>query len=246
MNMINLDMYTMRQMRNYRLRIKFKKFSQSGVCGITVRTTLFDATEVYTYTEEDLEKYGASELIRQSVSKFIETYELNFMIAIYNNKEETTMRNEKDIMEELTSENNSLKKTVKMLKDAINKRDEELRNLIKKNESLAEDIDMYWHHLVETIDKNEKLKDDIQTRMNNEKLDAVRIADLEDTVQMLREIIRRKDAAIQHDADAFRKEIDRLKSDCDALNKENIRLCKKRLDKVYDANYIMRDDGNES
>lgn len=374
MNMINLDVYAMRQMRNYRLRIKFKKFSQSHDCAVTVRTTLCDAIEGYSYTEEDLEKYGASELIRHSISKFVETHKHELFTAIYNgetaslpqrirdliqrfklhytisytihgrnctvwsdlldnktvyyymvtrsnrvmtnakliedairnfyndnsyifNKEETTMRNEKDIMEELSSwveayniknrecrklsedieklsswiaayenkerecrklyeENGALKKTSKMLKDIICKRDDDLRNRTKKNESLAEDIDMYQHLLMEMNVDNEKLKDEIQTRMNNEKLDAVRISDLEETVKMLRETIRGKDTAIQNDAEAFRKvvnelerdrtalkmEIDQLKSDRDALNKENIRLCKKRLNEVFGADYNMRDE----
>lgn len=374
MNMINLDACSMHQMRNYRLRIKFVKFSQSHDCAVTVRTTLCDAIEGYSYTEEDLEKYGASELIRRSISKFVETHKHELFTAIYNsetaslpqrirdliqrfklhytisytihgrnctvwsdlldnktvyyymvtrsnrvmtnakliedairnfyndnsyifNKEETTMKNEKDIMEELSSwieayiiknrecrklsedieklsswiaayenkesecrklseENSALKKTSKMLKDiicerddTICKRDDDLRNLTKKNESLAEDIDMYQHLLMEMNVDNEKLKDEIQTRMNNEKLDAVRISDLEETVKMLRETIRGKDTAIQNDAEAFRteidslnKKIDRLKADRDALNKENIRLCKKRLNEVFGADYNMRDE----
>lgn len=367
MNMINLDACAMRQMRNYRLRIKFMKFSQSHDCAVTVRTTLCDAIEGYSYTEEDLEKYGASELIRHSISKFVETHKHELFTAIYNgetaslpqricdliqrfklhytisytihgrnctvwsdlldnktvyyymvtrsnrvmtnakliedairnfyndnsyifNKEETTMKNEKDIMEELSSwieayiiknrecrklsedieklsswiaayenkekecrklseENGELKKTNKVLKDIICERDDDLRNLTEKNESLAKDIDSYQHCLVKTTDENEKLKDEIQTRMNNEKLDAVRISDLEETVKMLRETIRGKDTAIQNDAEAFRteidslnKKIDLLKSDCDALNKENIRLCKKRLNEVFGADYNMRDE----
>lgn len=418
MNMINLDVYAMRQMRNYRLRIKFKKFSQSHDCAVTVRTTLCDAIEGYSYTEEDLEKYGASELIRHSISKFVETHKHELFTAIYNDetaslpqeirdiiqrlklhyeisytihgkyctvwtdlfkykkthkykitqskrvmtnakiiedsirmfygydavdwdaiismfdeydfhikyldkssdhmetviissdrspvigsvsiklpicihdmrhalekykfnsKEETTMRNENDVREELSSwmaayvnkesecrklseENSALKKTSKMLKDiicerndTICKRDDDLRNLTKKNESLAEDIDMYQHLLMEMNVDNEKLKDEIQTRMNNEKLDAVRISDLEETVKMLRETIRGKDTAIQNDAEKFRKMINELrddraalikenmclKSDRDALNKENIRLCKKRLNEVFDTNYNMRDE----
>lgn len=428
MNMINLDVYAMRQMRNYRLRIKFKKFLQSHDCAVTVRTTLCDAIEGYSYTEEDLEKYGASELIRHSISKFVETHKHELFTAIYNDetaslpqeirdiiqrlklhyeisytthgryctvwtdlfkykkthkykitqskrvmtnakiiedsirmfygydavdwdaiismfdeydfhikyldkssdhmetviissdrspvigsvsiklpicirdmrhalekykfnsKEETTMRNENDVREELSSwmaayvnkesecrklsedieklsswiaayenkesecrklseENSALKKTSKMLKDIICERDDDLRNLTKKNESLAEDIDMYQHLLMEMNVDNEKLKDEIQTRMNNEKLDAVRISDLEETVKMLRETIRGKDTTIQNDAEAFRteidslnKKIDRLKADCDALNKENIRLCKKRLNEVFGADYNMRDE----
>lgn len=427
MNMINLDMYTMCQMRNYRLRVKFHDWPLCGVCHITVRTTLFDAIEAYTYTTEDIEKCGSSELIRQSISKFVETHDRELFTAIYNdetaslsqgirdiiqrlklhykisytihgrdcivwtdlfeykktfnymvtrsnrvmtnakiiedsirifynyyadtwdtivtlfkdyglhirwsstsgivvssdrsrvtanfkiddpnhipdirnalesyvdrilnpknqrflipmplgkairfinipthtNKEETNMKNEKNVMEELsswmaaygnrdrecrdlsekllqkTSENSALKKTSKMLKDAISKRDEELRNLIKKNESLAEDINMYQQCLVKTTDENEKLKDEIQTRMNNENLGRVRIADLEDTVKMLREKIGRKDTAIQNDAAAFRSVINELETERTALNKENIRLCKKRLNEVYGTNYIMRDE----
>jgi len=373
MNMINLDMYAMRQMRNYRLRVKFHNWPLCGVCHVTVRTTLFDAIEAYTYTTEDIEKYGASELIRQSISKFVETHDRELFTAIYNdetaslsqrirdiiqvlklhytisytihgrnytvwsdlfncratynyavtrsnrvmtntqviedairtfynsnnnifNKEETTMENKKNInvMEELSSwmeaydirdrecrklserllheasENGALKKTIKMLKDAISKRDEELKNLIKKNESLSEDINMYQHHLMEcnvdneklikknkslsesidsyqhclvkTTDENEKLKDEIQTRMNNENLDKVRIADLEETVKMLRETIRRKDMTIQNDAEAFKEEINRLKSDCDALNKKNIRLCKRRLNEVYGFEFLGRNE----
>lgn len=360
MNMINLDACAMRQMRNYHLRIKFMKFSQSHDCAVTVCTTLFDAIEGYSYTEEDLEKYGASELIRHSISKFVETHEHELFAAIYNdetaslpqrirdliqrfklhytisytihgrnctvwsdlldnktvyyymvtrsnrvmtnakliedairnfyndnsyifNKEETTMKNEKDIMEELSSwieayiiknrecrklsedieklsswiaayenkekecrklseENGELKKTNKVLKDIICKRDDDLRNLTEKNESLAKDIDGYQHCLVKTTDENEKLKDEIQTRMNNEKLDAVRISDLEETVNMLRETIRRKDTAIQDDAEKFRKMINELRDDRAALIKENIRLCKKRLNEVFDSNYNMRDE----
>lgn len=357
MNMINLDMYAMRQMRNYRLRIKFARMPYSGGCGITVRTTLFDAIEGYSYTEEDLEKYGASELISQSITKFVDAHYSELFTAIYNdetaslsqeirdiiqrfklhytisytirgrnctiwsdlfdckntynymvtrsnrvmtnakiiedairnfyndnshifNKEETTMSNDNDVREELSSWKEAYtiknrecrklsedveklsswiaayKKTNKMLKDiicerndTICKRDEDLRNLTKKNESLAEDVDMYQHLLMEINVDNEKLKDKIQTLMNNEKLDVVRISDLEETVKMLREIIRGKDTAIQDDAEAFRteidslnKKIDLLKSDRDALNKENIRLCKMRLNEVYGANYNIRDE----
>jgi len=299
MNMLNLDMYAMRQMRNYRLRVKFAKFPYSGGCGITVRTTLFDAIEGYSYTDEDLKKYGASELIRQSISKFVETHEhelftaslsqeirdiiqrfklhytisytirgrnctvwsdlfdcnttYNYIVTrsnrvvtnaqviedairtFYNdnsnifNKEETTMENEKNVREELSSwiaaysiKNMECRKLSEelshetseneALKDTISKCNEDLRKLAKKNESLAEDVDMYQHLLMEMNVDNEKLKD---------------------TVRMLRETIRGKDTAIQDDAEKFREMINKLRDDRAALIKENIRLCKKRLNEVY-------------
>lgn len=335
MNMINLDTDTIREMKNYRLRVKFEEspyyidaYSSLGKdCRITVRTMLLDAVEVYSYTVEDLEKHGASELIRRSISKFVETHERDLFTVIYNDdtaslpqgvhdiihrfklhymisytihgrnctvwtdlfeckktygytvarsnrvitnaeiiedsirafcednddilglvelrrncfdKEINVMDNEKnvrdlmnalidayekkekechDLYEKLSqkvSENETLKDENEILKNDIDERDEELRELLKKNESLCrkrrnEGVDMYRHLLAMCSVDNEKLKDEIQTRMNNEKLDAVRISDLEETVKMLRETVRRKDVTI----DTLRSQVDHLQSQLD-------------------------------